>query len=309
MAINRVEIKDFLVFNGEFAADFCPGVNVLIGANGTGKTTLMRRMYEEIAERYFLRVSPESRRSIPVEMSCANAETPERIRLLFDSTKIFHTVYIPEKDILEHAKGLLPFIEQKPTGFSRIYRDILVNAQDIPMINQTDTQKEIGEIIADIIGGYIEWEQSEGSFYTMRTDGARIPFATEASGFKKLGFLGLLVASGQLEKGSVLFWDEPENSLNPELVPILVNVLLELSRNGVQIFIATHDYNLARYFDVRKDKEIPVMFHNLSKTDTGQIISNSSIEYLKLADNHLETASKDLFKAVVADAMGARDDE
>jgi hypothetical protein len=30
MAIKRAKIKDFLVFTGEFAMDFCPGVNVLI---------------------------------------------------------------------------------------------------------------------------------------------------------------------------------------------------------------------------------------------------------------------------------------
>jgi len=31
MAINRVKIKDFLVFKGEFSVDFCNGINVLIG--------------------------------------------------------------------------------------------------------------------------------------------------------------------------------------------------------------------------------------------------------------------------------------
>jgi len=45
MAISRVEIKDFLLFKGEFGVDFCAGVNVLIGGNGTGKTTLMKVMY------------------------------------------------------------------------------------------------------------------------------------------------------------------------------------------------------------------------------------------------------------------------
>ncbi|MDR2705546.1 MAG: ATP-binding protein, partial [Planctomycetaceae bacterium] len=45
MAIHRVEIKDFLVFQDEFTADFCSGVNVLIGGNSTGKTTLMKTLY------------------------------------------------------------------------------------------------------------------------------------------------------------------------------------------------------------------------------------------------------------------------
>jgi predicted ATP-dependent endonuclease of OLD family len=45
MPINRVEIKGFLVFKREFATDFCPGVNIIIGGNGTGKTTLLRILY------------------------------------------------------------------------------------------------------------------------------------------------------------------------------------------------------------------------------------------------------------------------
>ena len=45
MVIDRVEINDFLVFKGNFAVDFCPDINVLIGRNGTGKTTLMKVLY------------------------------------------------------------------------------------------------------------------------------------------------------------------------------------------------------------------------------------------------------------------------
>jgi recombinational DNA repair ATPase RecF len=41
MSIHHVEIKDFF-FKGAFSADFCMGVNVFIGGNGTGKTTLLR---------------------------------------------------------------------------------------------------------------------------------------------------------------------------------------------------------------------------------------------------------------------------
>jgi hypothetical protein len=222
------------------------------------------------------------------------------------TTDIRNLVYIPEKDILEHARGLLPFIEEKQTGFGPIYKDVLIKAQDVPTEKQSEMQKHIGGIISDIIGGKVEWDAGDGTFYTVRADGLRIPFAHEASGHKKLGYLGLLVTCGQLEKGSVLFWDEPENSLNPELVPVLVDILLGLSRNEVQIFIATHDYNLARYFDVCKDKSVPVMFHILAKEDDGRITCNSSPDYIRLPGNHLEKASADLFKAVLSDAMGVR---
>ena len=288
MAIRRIEIEDFLVFKDNIAIDFCHGVNILIGGNGTGKTTLMKTAYRWVV----------SARPVNAERDVFFA--PEQVRIFLDTNKthnVINAVYFPEKDILEHARGLLPFIEQKPSGFDQIYRDVLVRAQDIPTKSQTETQKTIGEMISKIIGGAVYWEPSEGVYYTIQTDGMRIPFSHEASGYKKLGFLGLLVASGQLEKDSVLFWDEPDNSLNPELVPVLVSILLELSKSGVQIFLATHDYNLARSFDVRENKGLPVLYHNFHKAaGNGQIVCQSSSEYTKLTDNLLEIANENLFE-------------
>ena len=136
-----------------------------------------------------------------------------------------------------------------------------------------------------------------------------IPFSLEASGYRKLGMLAALIRNEQIKSGTVLLWDEPENSLNPELVPVLIDILLELSANGVQIFVATHDYIIARYLDVRKNKDIPVLFHILSKKDNGQILCRSSQEYTELPDNSLEKANENLFEAVVSNAMGVDDDE
>jgi AAA15 family ATPase/GTPase len=264
-AITRVEIKDFLVFKGEFAANFCPGVNVLIGGNGSGKTTLLRKLYDD-----------NNRLSI---------------------------VYIPEKDILEHAKGLLPFIEGKPTGFSAIYKKVIVSAMDIPTNVQSDMQKSIGEKINAIIDGHIEWVQGEGSFYTIKNDGTRIPFANEASGYKKLGYLGLLVASRQLDSGSVLLWDEPENSLNPEIIPVLVDILLELQRGGVQVFVATHSYDIARWFEINKKDGDSLRYFNLRKIEGG-ITADVADDYTGLSDSTLRNAGDKLLKAVVKKSMG-----
>ncbi|MDR1291441.1 MAG: AAA family ATPase [Planctomycetaceae bacterium] len=246
MSINHVEIKDFLLFKGNFAVDFCSGVNVLIGANGTGKTTILKWLYQ-------------------------NKED-----------KVDDFIFIPEKDILEHARGLFTFIEKKQTGFGQIYKDVLVNAQDIPTREQSETQKAICKIVTDVIDGEVYYERAEGIFYTLKTDGKRIPFSDESSGYKKFGYLGLLVNSGQLENGSVLLWDEPENSLNPELVPILVDILLELSRNGVQIFVATHCEILANYFNVLRKNGDKLMFYSLFKE--GEQIKfdmNEQFDYLR----------------------------
>lgn len=62
------------------------------------------------------------------------------------------------------------------------------------------------------------------------------------------------------EKG----WDEPESNINPSYISIIVELLLELQRKGVQVFISTHDYMIASYFEVRKAKNDSIAFHSLS---------------------------------------------
>ena len=308
MAINRVEIKDYLVFKGEFSADFCLGVNVFIGGNGTGKTTLLRCLYE-LNQSYARLVDTNGYTLVDADGYTVVAESESEAGAHKRSwgtaivgSRAKNYIYIPEKDILEHAKGLLPFIEQKDTGFSSLYKKVLISAQDIPTKTQSSMQKSIGQKISSIIGGYIEWVPSEGVFYMIKSNGYRIPFSNEASGFKRLGFLALLVTSGQLETNSVLFWDEPENSLNPEYIPVIVDILLELANSGVQIFIATHSYTLTRFFDVREDKSIDVCFHNMSKSEADQIICDSSPQYIKLVKNILEDTAGDVFEAVIKDA-------
>lgn len=299
MPVNRVEIKDFLVFKGEFAMDFCPGINVLIGANGTGKTTLMRVIYEQKSDFPY----PPNADFKGGEMWFPKGNGISGIKIRFDGT-LNSFIYIPEKDILEHAKGLLTFINQKETGFGTVYRDVLVAAQDVPTKNQSAAQKNIGQKISETIGGYVEWVPGESTFYMLRSNGNRIPFANEASGFKKLGFLGLLVASGQLEPGSVLFWDEPENSINPELIPVLVDILLELSRNGVQIFIATHSEILAGYFAVNRQNEDEVMFVALYK-DGEQIKAVANNRFDLLEPNNLTAEPVKLYEKEIVKGLNA----
>jgi predicted ATP-dependent endonuclease of OLD family len=299
MAIERVEIKDFLVFKGDFTADFCPGVNVFIGGNGCGKTTILKVMYAAYTDHFDGRgIEDEFEDYFGAKIDYSNTSftiyTDENARI--KNTEFNKHSYIPEKDILEHAKGLLTFIEQKETGFNRIYKNVLIAAMDIPTREQTETQKSVGQKISNITNGNVLWEQSEGTFYSIKTDGTKIPFANEASGYKKLGYLGLLVASGQLNHGSVLFWDEPENSLNPELMPKLVEILLELSRSGVQIFLATHSEFLANEFFVSSNDDDSLKYFSLYKDESGSIKADTDRRFDLLNPNRLTETSVDQYK-------------
>ncbi len=60
----------------------------------------------------------------------------------------------------------------------------------------------------------------------------------------------------------MLFWDEPEANINPIHIPVLVDMLLILQRDGVQVFISTHDYFLAKYIEVKRESQDSVAFYS-----------------------------------------------
>ncbi|GHU95417.1 hypothetical protein FACS189479_08970 [Spirochaetia bacterium] len=122
----------------------------------------------------------------------------------------------------------------------------------------------------------------------------------EASGVRKFGLLWLLIKYHliELSSGSILFWDEPENSLNPELIPTLVDILFELQKGGVQIFIATHSYDVARWFELNKTPENSLRYVNLRKTDSG-IAADVADDYVSLDNNSIDAADDKLLKRVV----------
>ncbi|MCL2017123.1 MAG: AAA family ATPase [Defluviitaleaceae bacterium] len=294
MAIIGISIKNVLAFQQNFTADFCTGINVIIGENGVGKTTLLKALHdsEDIYEINRTKPIPsfgKEEEKSSVSLECAG--------------KIDYQIYIPEKDILENARGLLPFVMKKDTAFSDIYKNVLISAQDIPTSEQTETQRSLGEKISNIIGGTVEWVASEGTYYTIKKTGLRVPFLREASGYKKLGYLGIQIASGQLEPGSILFWDEPENSLNPALASQLVDILLELSRSGVQIFIATHNEVFASYFAVNRQNGDNVLFTSLYK-DGEEIKADTSHRFDFLTPNSLTAEPVKLYEKHLEKGLG-----
>ena len=102
-------------------------------------------------------------------------------------------------------------------------------------------------------------------FYLKPGNQAKLEFNLVAEGLRKIALLWQLIKNGTLEKGAVLFWDEPEANINPKFIPELVKILLMLQEDGVQVFVSTHDYFLAKYFDVLKGTKDDVHYYSFYK--------------------------------------------
>jgi AAA15 family ATPase/GTPase len=331
MAITTVEIEKFLVFKDRFSADFCNGVNIFIGANGSGKTTLMKVMYAackyiskiptennkwaELPDRYFDREDIESIGGtvlVNYKNSTQNIKVAHvKIAINLSGAPIVEwsanfnapAIYIPPEDMLSHSKGFLALTNERKMPFDQTQIDILSKASIPETNNITPNAKKVIDRIKTIIGGDVVYEND--TFYIIKESGEKVSFSFEASGFRKFGLLLKLLHNGLLENGTTLFWDEPENSLNPEILPDLVNILLELQKNGVQIFVATHSYALARWFELNTTKENTLKFFSMRKTEKG-IEYDTADTYLNIKQSVLENAGDELFNAVVRNGMGIK---
>jgi ABC-type polar amino acid transport system ATPase subunit len=308
MAVDRVELKDFLVFKGDFAMNFCSGVNVLIGANATGKTTLMKGMYALC----------ESTKGINIFSEYFSAETNEFYKKPFNClikigdffvernleksskslTSPVSAVYIPEKDVLSNAKGLPETYEFGKAQYTQCEVDIVKKAR----VLADSPEQPLFKKICEIIGGRPE---NDGQSFFMARLGMKkpIPFSMEASGYRKFGLLAALIRNEQIKPETVVFWDEPENSLNPELLPKLADILLELSRDGIQIFIATHSEIFAAYLAVNRQIGDELIFHSLFK-DSDQIKSTSDTRFDLLTPNTLTAEQVKLYMREVERGLG-----
>ncbi|WP_112139356.1 AAA family ATPase [Marinomonas primoryensis] len=137
-----------------------------------------------------------------------------------------------------------------------------------------------------VAGKYEEYKEKKDDFWFKSEPGSELSTTMTAEGYRKIGMLQQLILNGGINSSakSSLFWDEPEANLNPKLMKMVVKSLLEISRNGKQVFIATHEYVLLKWFDLlaNKDERLgdSIRYHLLSKDpETGEITCESSDDY------------------------------
>ena len=154
------------------------------------------------------------------------------------------------------------------------------------------------KIIEKMTQGTVVYDEKKDEFY-LKSGNSKQEFNLVAEGIRKMALLWQLVKNGTLEKGSVLFWDEPEANVNPLYISIIVDLLLELQRKDVQIFISTHDYMLASYFEVKKTAEDHLLYHSLSYSGKKAVLEYEKSErFSELKNNKIIEAFNKLLDEI-----------
>lgn len=329
MAITRLKFERFTAFRH---LDFVPstGINAIVGANGTGKTHLMKVAYAacDVSKtkvpfaqklvRLFLpsgrslgrlvrRQKGSSRCSVEVHRdetrlraSFSNhATVPDSATVtgaMAWASEPVQSVYIPVKEMLANSPGFRSLYAQREIHFEEIYSDILDRAHlPLPRGAPDQARRRLLDTLQKTIAGKVTVKDEE---FFLRNKQGNLEFTLLAEGMRKLGLLWLLIQNGTLLQGSVLFWDEPETNLNPTLFGPLVDILVQLQRVGIQIFIATHDYSVLKELDLRRDARDSIRFHSLYH-ERGEIGCRAADTYVDIHPNTIAEAFTDLYNREV----------
>lgn len=104
----------------------------------------------------------------------------------------------------------------------------------------------------NVMGGKIAI--SEIGNLSFQENGNNFSLPVTAMGIANLGILALLIERKVLDKGTFLFIDEPEAHLHPAWQIVMAESLFELSRQGVNVVIATHSADILQWLDVHVKK-------------------------------------------------------
>ncbi len=305
--LTRLQLENFTAFRA-LDVTFAPGVNVLIGTNGTGKTHALKLLYDACRitvtgdplplklQRDFMphndrfgrlarRTRGSSRARVAVWrgdlmlrlsfsqnlVNWAKAEVTHRAAWASQQVK---AVYVPVKEILGHAPGFQSMYREHHIAFEEVYAD-LISLALLPRRRGTvpEPRQHLLDQLQEAIQGSVVTD--EETFF-LENDEGRLEFSLLAEGMRKLGLLSRLIANNVLIDGTALFWDEPEANVHPQAAMTLVDILFDLARDGTQVFVATHSYEVLKRFELRarRDQQ-PVRLISLTR-DGGDVACSCS---------------------------------
>lgn len=337
--IEKLEMTNFTVFKN-IKLDFCPGVNIFIGENGTGKTHILKLLYsvldshsemdieDALAEklnRVFLpkdmslgrlvrRVKGSSSckvtvfrdgKPISIEFTSHSKDKLEyHGRWKFDNLSSNSVVYIPVKEMLANAPGFRSLYSHREIYFEEIYYDVL-NRAYLPILRGPIPveRNKLLFMLQKIINGKVV---QKGEQFFLKNQQGELEFTLLAEGIRKFALLWLLIQNGTLLQGSTLFWDEPEANINPSMIQTLVEIMLHLQSLGIQIFVATHSYVVLREFELQSRPENKVRYFAMKYSQEGDVVCQSGETYNDILPNKISDAYLNIYDKEVEQALNPK---
>src|SRR5690606_8721083 len=158
----------------------------------------------------------------------------------------YNTLFIPSKEVLTAFRAIAITREQfGMSGFDDTYYDLIlalrVPAQELSVNLLNKLNEDLENLFEGVI---VQNSSSHGDKlpFIFKKGNTEFTMPLTAEGIKKIGILTTLIRNRKLTQNTILFMDEPETALHPRAVRNLAEMIVDMSKAGVQIFLSSHNY-------------------------------------------------------------------
>lgn len=329
--IKNVEMSSYGPIEYLSCGEKLQNINLLIGANGSGKTFFLKALYSALrtVEQYQRDKEPKTEKDLlfdalywtfeartlgdlvkkgksTLTFSMVSNEgecfgynfgtsTQKNIQNLTNTFRptMVNSLFIPAKEIVTVQDIILKSYDvDRSFGFDRTYVDL---ARALSKTLKGRNYKEFSSArksLYDAIGGKIEYDTVTKEWVFRDKERRVIQINLTSEGTKRLAILDSLLGNHYLTRDSVVIIDEAEANLHPSMVGKFVEILVQLAKAGLQIFISSHSYFVIKklYILAHKNKiSIPVI------SFCGGKISISDL-FAEMPDNPIINESINLYE-------------
>ena len=213
-------------------------------------------------------------------------------------------VYFPAKELLSLYPRFVSMYDEYNVRYDVTYYDtIKLLGRELKKGKHTTETQEMIDKIEEAMGGHFYLDKKGDSFYFQLSKNNETELKGDmevnlvAEGWRKIGMLTQVLLNGGLKDKGVLFWDEPEANLNPQLIRIMAEIIYRLS-SKIQIFITTHSLFLLREIDMlsktegKKEQGGIRYFNFLGKGEVEQGNTPEDLDHILLLDESLKQSDR-----------------
>lgn len=172
-------------------------------------------------------------------------DTNKQVRASINSLLPRHdnVVFLPPKEVLSLWNVIVTSTQyNREFGYDATYADLVLALQVLPKLGGS-ADSIAREKLELMFKGRVAFEDQQ---WVYKRGNSKFSIHSTAEGIKKIAILDNLLGNGYLSPGSILFIDEPESALHPTAIIQLLDVINILAGWGVQVFMATHSYYVAK---------------------------------------------------------------
>ncbi len=311
LELRSVELTHFGAFR-ECTFSWGPGLNLVTGTNGTGKTHLLRLIaagfghwsgmpFGQGVRELFLGPGEPVSRLLFRDPTVREGVVAFRMDRGFWSFRLGDSGRRPMTFSVQIQSGLA----QLETRFPRAFLFPLGIAPWLPSGGKPcpGMKPMVARIEKSMPGRVV----TRGKELRVSNTRGEIGISLVTPVVRQLGFLSLLLRRGLMAPGSILLWDIPEADAGPTFMGVVAELLLSLQRSGIQVIVATRDYVLLKEIDLQRQSEDDIRYHSLYRDEReDRIRVSESDDFSGMAPNPASEAFRSLFDRDVERALSKK---